>query len=51
MNVSQRTPLHVAAEAGHANVAKLLIMHDANINAAYKLGCSPLTKAAEQDHN
>jgi len=47
----QRTPLHVAAGQGHADVVKLLIDKGADVNAQASDGCSPLHFAAYTGHS
>jgi hypothetical protein len=44
------TPLHVASQNGHAEVAALLIQNKADVNAAQKYGHTPLHIASENDH-
>ncbi len=40
------TPLHVAAENGHADIVAVLLAHKAEVNARNNLGQTPLHKAA-----
>lgn len=44
------TPLHLAAEHGHPNVANLLIHHGANVNARDSVGRTPLMWAVARGH-
>ena len=44
------TPLHSAAYFGHPEVAKLLLGHEAQVNARNKAGTRPLHLAALQGH-
>jgi ankyrin repeat protein len=48
-----KTPLHLAAEAGHKSVAKLLVnlSSDGSVNLADYKGKTPLHLAAETGHN
>ncbi|ROT81853.1 putative serine/threonine-protein phosphatase 6 regulatory ankyrin repeat subunit A-like [Penaeus vannamei] len=43
-------PLHVAAEEGHDEVAKMLVSMGANVNDKNDEGCTPLHVAAEEGH-
>ena len=48
------TPLHEGARGGHTDVVKILVHHEADINAVTKLGQSPLfiaEKAHGKDHS
>ena len=40
-----RTALHIAAEEGHADIAKLLLSYGAPVNAADRWGSTPLRQA------
>ena len=46
----ERTPLHFAAEEGHANVVRMLIESEADINAQDYNGWTPLMTAVEHGH-
>lgn len=46
----KRYPLHAAASRGHLAVAKLLLEHDADVNAEDELGCTALHHAVRQRH-
>lgn len=43
-----RTALHLASAGGHVNVIKLLVKHDANVNAQDRHGNTPLYDAYTQ---
>jgi len=51
-NVSDYTPLSLAASGGYVNIIKLLLAHGAEINSrtGSKLGISPLMLAAMNGH-
>ena len=51
-NVSDYTPLSLAASGGYVNIIKLLLNHGAEINSrtGSKLGISPLMLAAMNGH-
>jgi len=51
-NVSDYTPLSLAASGGYVNIIKLLLSHGAEINSrtGSKLGISPLMLAAMNGH-
>lgn len=51
-NVSDYTPLSLAASGGYVNIIKLLLTHGAEINSrtGSKLGISPLMLAAMNGH-
>jgi ankyrin repeat protein len=50
-NPMQRTPLHLAARVGHADVVEALLAWGANVNAKDKSpGHTPLHYAAQHDH-
>ena len=40
------TPIHLAADGGHANVTKFLIEHGADVNATELKNVTPLHEAA-----
>ena len=44
------TPLHLAAQGGHKEIAELLIAAGADVNAKNKYGTTPLHKAAFYGH-
>ena len=44
------TPLHVAAQAGHKEVAELLLANKADVNATVSGGWTPLHLATDKDH-
>ena len=44
------TPLHIAAEKGHENMAELLLANNAEINAKDNNGRTPLAWAENQGH-
>jgi len=47
-----RTPLHVAAEFGHAELAQYLIQHGASVNdfGHWSCNCTPLQIATHKGH-
>ena len=45
-----RTPLHIAAEEGHKEIAELLIAAGADVNAKDSVGFTPLHEAAWKGH-
>ncbi|XP_034783671.2 histone-lysine N-methyltransferase EHMT1 isoform X2 [Acipenser ruthenus] len=47
---SKRTPLHVAAEAGHREVCHMLVQAGANLDMCDEDQRTPLMDAAENDH-
>ena len=46
----RRTPLHIAAEEGHAEMVDLLVAHGANLNARTHLGHVPMALALIGGH-
>ncbi|KAI9647517.1 hypothetical protein NHQ30_003902 [Ciborinia camelliae] len=46
-----RTPLHVASENGHVDVAKELVNRGANITAQTRSGCYPVNLACMKGHD
>ena len=46
-----KAALHLAAENGHEEVANLLLMKRAFVNAKSKLGLTPLHLAAQNGYN
>lgn len=46
----ERTPLHLAAHAGHARVVRLLLEHGANVECRDMLRMTPLHWAAAKGH-
>ena len=45
-----RTPLHLAAAAGHAKVCKMILAATGDKNPKNRIGHTPLHLAAENDH-
>ena len=52
LDVDQKlfSPLHLAAERGNTDIARLLINAGVNVNAQGPMGLTPLHRAAQQDH-
>jgi len=48
--VNKRTPLHHAADFGHAEVIQMLIAKGANVNAEDAFGITPLLAAVYEGH-
>lgn len=48
--LTERTPLMVAAKAGHVKVVKVLLELGANINAQDRFGITPVMLAAANGH-
>ncbi|KAK1460350.1 hypothetical protein CMEL01_03349 [Colletotrichum melonis] len=46
---TQGSPLHIAATHGHINVAKTLILHGSDVNAADKAGLAPIHYATQNN--
>ena len=46
----KETPLHVASDRGHADLAQLLLEHDADGNAQDDIGRTPLHMSSEYGH-
>ncbi len=44
------SPLHLAAERGHTEIAEILINAGLDVNAQGPIGLTPLHRAAQQDH-
>jgi ankyrin repeat protein len=44
------TPLHVASRGGHADIAKLLLEHGADVEVQDDLKCTPLRLASQAGH-
>ena len=44
-----RTPLHLAAQAGHLEIVQFLVEHGTNINAKDRWGATPLTDTSQDD--
>ena len=49
-NFYQMSPLHAAAEEGHAEVVAFLLTNEANIEAKERNGYTPLTQAGWREH-
>ena len=44
------TPLHCAAQGGHIDIIKMLVLLNANINVANNQGINVLMNAADENH-
>ena len=49
-NFYKMSPLHAAAEEGHADVVAFLLAHQADIEAKERNGYTPLTQAGWREH-
>lgn len=48
---SGHTPLHLAAEAGHLDIAELLLAKRADVHLASYYGCTAMQAASARAHN
>ncbi len=49
-SISGATPIHWAARNGHKDIAELLILKGANVNAVTSYGITPLFWAEVEEH-
>ena len=47
---NEMTPLHLAAQIGYKEIAEILILKGANVNAKTKSGTTPLYSAVREGH-
>jgi len=48
---SGHTPLHLAADAGHLDIAELLLAKRADVHLASYYGCTAMQAASARAHN